>query len=288
MYVTIILSIYPGTSNIWYFHTAKTFRMPLLLFWRYVRLFQSPSQILNIGTKILYLRAGKTGSLFIWVIWKLIAILNTLIFSIQAFVCLTAFFVVQTALHAASRTVYAFSRDHGTQWYIIIGCLPFNSFIGLPDGGYFGKTSKRTHTPLRAIALTTVVSILPGLLDLASPIAANAIFSLTAMALDLSYIIPIFCRRVFAKHPDVQFKPGPFFMGNGLLGLVCNIICISWTCFVCVIFSFPTVKPVTPENMNYASVSRLAIIFEIRSAQIIVQIGYYCWCHCPRIVSYIF
>ena len=47
-------------------------------------------------------------------------------------------------------------------------------------------------TPLRAIWFTTILSVLPGLLDFASPVAANAIFSLTAMALDLSYIIPIF------------------------------------------------------------------------------------------------
>ena len=41
------------------------------------------------------------------------------------------------------------------------------------------------------------VFYVPGLLDLASPVAANAIFALTAMALDLSYIIPIFlCVRV--------------------------------------------------------------------------------------------
>jgi hypothetical protein len=108
---------------------------------------------------------------------------------------------------------------------------------------------------LRAIWLTTFVSILPGLLDLASPVAANAIFSLTAMALDLSYVIPIFCRRVFADHPDVMFKPGPFYMGKGYLGIFCNVVCILWTLFICVIFSLPTFLPVTPETMNYASVS---------------------------------
>ncbi|KIM41772.1 hypothetical protein M413DRAFT_71244 [Hebeloma cylindrosporum] len=176
--------------------------------------------------EILVLRAGKAGALVIWV-----------------FVCATAFFVVQTALHAASRTVYAFSRDHG-----------------LPDGGFFGRNSKKTLTPLRAIWFTTFVSVLPGLLDLASPIAANAIFSLTAMALDLSYIIPIFCRRVFHSHPEVMFKPGPFYMGDGWLGLACNIACIGWTLFICVIFSLPTVMPVTGENMNYASVITVGVI----------------------------
>ncbi|TFK36500.1 APC amino acid permease [Crucibulum laeve] len=176
--------------------------------------------------EIMVIRMGRTGALILW-----------------AFVCATAFFVVQTALQAASRTVYAFSRDHG-----------------LPDRGYFGKNSKTTHTPLRAIWFTTLVSILPGLLDLASPIAANAIFSLTAMALDLSYIIPIFCRRVFHNHPEVMFKPGPFYMGDGYLGWFCNIACILWTLFVCVVFSMPTVLPVTPDNMNYASVITVGVI----------------------------
>ena len=126
---------------------------------------------------------------------------------------------------------------------------------GLPDGGFFGKTSKFTQTPLRAVWFSTIASILPGLLDLASPIAANAIFSMTAMALDLSYIIPIFCRRVFHSHPDVMFKPGPFYMGDGWLGVLCNCTCITWTLFIFVLFSLPTELPVTKLNMNYSSVS---------------------------------
>ncbi|KAF4586398.1 hypothetical protein EYR38_010674 [Pleurotus pulmonarius] len=177
--------------------------------------------------EIMAIRMGKTGALILWV-----------------FVCLTAFFVTQTALQAASRTLYAFSRDHG-----------------LPDRGYFGETSQGTRTPLRAIWLTTIVSIIPGLLALASLVAANAIFSLTAMALDLSYIIPIFLRRFYHSHPDVVFKPGPFYMGDGILGWSCNLICIVWTIFVCIIFSFPTNLPVTPDNMNYASVITFGVIF---------------------------
>lgn len=185
-----------------------------------------PSASGSAFLEILILRLGKGGALTIW-----------------SFVCATAFFVVQTALQAASRTVYAFSRDHG-----------------LPDSGYFGKTSKLTHTPLRAIWFTTIVSILPGLLDLASPIAANAVFSLTAMALDLSYIIPIFLRRLCANHPEVMFKPGPFFMGNGWLGWAVNVTCILWTLFICVIFSLPVARPVTAVDMNYASVITIGVI----------------------------
>ncbi|THG98846.1 hypothetical protein EW026_g3409 [Hermanssonia centrifuga] len=169
--------------------------------------------------EILVLRLGKPGALFLW-----------------SLVCLTAFFVCQTGLQAGSRTVYAFSRDNG-----------------LPDRGYFGQVSTRTKTPIRAIWFTTLFSILPGLLDLASPVAANAIFAMTAMAFDLSYIVPIFLRRVYQNHPEVNFKPGPFYMGDGMLGWVVNINCILWTLFVSVLFSMPNYLPVDKNNMNYAS-----------------------------------
>jgi hypothetical protein len=35
-------------------------------------------------------------------------------------------------------------------------------------------------------------------------------------------------RRVFEHHPEVQFKPGPFYMGPGLLGWTFNVLCITW------------------------------------------------------------
>ncbi|KAI0327342.1 APC amino acid permease [Cubamyces sp. BRFM 1775] len=168
---------------------------------------------------IMVLRMGKPGALFLW-----------------AFVCMTAFFVCQTALQAASRTVYAFSRDKG-----------------LPDRGFFGHVSSWTQTPLRAIWFVTLIGVLPGLLDLASSIAVNAIFAMTAMALDLSYIIPIFFRRWYRNHPEVKFVPGPFYMGDGIIGWIANVNCILWTLFVCVIFALPTYLPVTGETMNYAA-----------------------------------
>jgi len=176
--------------------------------------------------QIMYLRMGKAGALTLWTL-----------------VCATAFFVVQTALQAVSRMIYALSRDRA-----------------FPDDGFFSGISEKTKTPVRAVWLATFVSVLPGLLDLASPIAANAIFSLTAMALDLSYIIPIALRRVYKDHPEVMFKPGPFYMGDGILGRLCNMTCIFWTLFVTVIFSIPTIKPVTAQNMNYASVITLGVV----------------------------
>jgi len=55
-----------------------------------------PGPSSSVFLEIMALRMRKTGSLSLWV-----------------FVCFTAFFVSQTALQAASRTIYAFSRDHG-------------------------------------------------------------------------------------------------------------------------------------------------------------------------------
>ena len=86
-------------------------------------------------------RIGKPGALFLW-----------------AFVCLTAFFGIQAALQAYSRTVYAFSRDKG-----------------LPDGGFFAVMNAHTGTPIRAVWIATLGGILPGLLDFASPFAIRGV-----------------------------------------------------------------------------------------------------------------
>ena len=50
-------------------------------------------------------------------------------------------------------------------------------------------------------------------------------------------------------------------MGSGAFGWVVNVTCITWTLFIIVIFSFPTVLPVTAENMNYASVITVGVMF---------------------------
>ncbi|KAG8688291.1 hypothetical protein FRC08_011510 [Ceratobasidium sp. 394] len=176
--------------------------------------------------EILHLRVGRAGALFLW-----------------AWVCLTGFFVGQTALQSCSRMFYAFSRDHG-----------------FPDRGFFGRLTKN-RVPLNAVWLVVLLSILAGLLDLASPVAAQAIFALAAMALDISYIVPIFCRRLFRNHPEVHFKPGPFYMGDGPLGWITNVICILWAMFITIILAFPTVRPVTKRNMNYASIITLGVLF---------------------------
>lgn len=166
---------------------------------------------------IMNLRMGKVGALILWVP-----------------VMSVAFFTVQTALQANSRTFYAFSRDGG-----------------LPDRGLFGKLNKTTHTPINAVWLVVFIAILMGVLNFASYIAVSAIFSMTAVALDLSYVIPVVCRRWFENHPEVNFKPGPFYMRGW--GKWVNLIMVVWTAFEVVILCFPSYKPITAQTFNYAA-----------------------------------
>ncbi|EGO23655.1 hypothetical protein SERLADRAFT_438965 [Serpula lacrymans var. lacrymans S7.9] len=160
----------------------------------------------------LYLLPGPSGSAFLAILSMRLGRGPAL--ALWSLVCLTAFCVCQSGLQAGLRTIYAFSRDGG-----------------LPDGGYFARVNARSKTPIRAVWLTVLVSVLPGLLDLASPIAAMAIFAMISMSMDLSYIVPIILRRLFHAHPEVQFVPGPFALGNGVMGWVANWGCVVWTLF---------------------------------------------------------
>lgn len=106
-----------------------------------------------------------------------------------------------------------------------------------------------------------------GLLALASPIAVFAIFSLCAIALDTSYLIPILCKILFRDHPEVQFVPGPFTLGRGWLAFFVNWTAVLWVSFVVVILSLPETIPVTAASMNYAA--------PITAAVMLVSLAYY-------------
>ncbi|GAA6019636.1 hypothetical protein JCM10207_006950 [Rhodosporidiobolus poonsookiae] len=151
-------------------------------------------------------------------------------------VCFTAWSVVSSAMRANAHTFHAFSRDHG-----------------LPDRGLFCKMAKN-KVPVYSVWLVVALSICLGLLDLASSVAVNAVFSLCAIALDTSYCVPIACLLFFRNHPDVNFVPGPFSLGTGFFGKAIPTIAVLWTSFVVIILALPESRPVTAINMNYSSV----------------------------------
>lgn len=132
--------------------------------------------------------------------------------------------------------MFAFSRDR---------LIPFSRYWTIID--------KRTGTPIFAVWISVFWCIAINLIALGSYIAIAGVFNVCAIALDWSYCIPIFCKIVFGK-----FEPGPWNMGR--IGYFVNAWACCWTLFVSIIFILPTVRPVTPNTMNYAS-AFLAFIF---------------------------
>lgn len=171
------------------------------------------------------------------------------------FICSVAWFVVTTAIQANARSFYAFSRDNG-----------------LPDRGFFARVNRKTGTTVNAVWLVVIFCLLLGCLSFINYTAVLAIFSLAALGMDLSYMIPIICRQIFWHHPDVQFQPGPFTLGNGLFGRVVNIIAIFWTLFECTILSFPVVSAVDANTMNWGSIVMFGVL-------IIVGVWYALFAH---------
>ena len=91
------------------------------------------------------------------------------------------------------------------------------------------------------------------LIGLGSVTAIEGVFGVTAIALDWSYIVPIFCKMVFGR-----FEPGPWNMGR--VGYFVNAWACVWTLFVSIIFIMPTALPVAPDTMNYAVVYLAGIL----------------------------
>lgn len=98
--------------------------------------------------------------------------------------------------------------------------------------------------------LTHVTAAILGLLALGSYVAVNAVFSLCAIALDGSYIIPsafslsprlhqvsppnaarstVACKLWFRDHPEVNYVPGPFDLGRGWLEKFINYTAVLWS-----------------------------------------------------------
>lgn len=116
----------------------------------------------------------------------------------------------------------------------------------LPLSRVWYKINKTTQTPLYSVWLFIIVCIIINLIGLGSYTAIAAIFSLTAIALDWSYCIPILCKMIYGK-----FEPGPFHLGKASFWI--NLYAVLWTLFVSIIFVLPSVLPVTPQNVGFSS-----------------------------------
>lgn len=111
--------------------------------------------------------------------------------------------------------------------------------------------------PLNSLALITVVCFALSLIYIGSTTAYNAIISLTAIGLHVSYVLPIlFIMLRKIRGPPVAY--GPFSLGKW--GVPVNMFALVYLVFVIIWMPFPTMLPVTASNMNYAGPILLAII----------------------------
>ncbi|KAK7419086.1 hypothetical protein QQX98_003588 [Neonectria punicea] len=141
---------------------------------------------------------------------------------------------------AASRCTWAFARDQAIPWSRL-----------------WSRVDERHGVPIWALALTTIVQMLLGLINLGSSSAFLAFVSVGVIALALSYGIPI---SLSVYHRRREVAAARWKMPNGL-GWVVNSIALAWISFEVVLFAMPSVLPVTAVTMNYASVVLAGFLF---------------------------
>ncbi|KAJ5516136.1 hypothetical protein N7527_007696 [Penicillium freii] len=141
---------------------------------------------------------------------------------------------------STSRTSWAFARDGG-----------------LPASQFFAEVSPTLKVPVHMVLVVGLLQMLLGFIYLGSSTAFNAVLSMAILGMYASYISPIVFMLVYGRR-----KSAPIFRGLGSgsfnlgprWGPVVNIAAILWLLIGMVFSTFPTVKPVTPENMNYCIV----------------------------------
>ncbi|KKF95607.1 Choline transport protein [Ceratocystis platani] len=134
---------------------------------------------------------------------------------------------------STSRVVWAFARDKA---------LPFSSAIS--------KVSKRFEVPINAQCVVSTIVALLGCLYLGSSTAFNSLLGTAVTVNNIAYMFPIVTNILTGRR---NMHKGVFHMGGGL-GFFVNCVTIAWLAFAIVFFSFPYVKPVTAQNMNYTCV----------------------------------
>lgn len=117
-----------------------------------------------------------------------------LVYTVTALTILSAFFMGQASMIAASRVCYAYSRD---------GCFPASHI--------WATVNSVTGTPVNAVWFNCAIGCLLLLLIFAGGAAIDAIFSVGAIAAYVAFTIPICTKTIFAKD---NFRPGPWHLGK--------------------------------------------------------------------------
>ncbi len=133
---------------------------------------------------------------------------------------------------ASSRCTWAFARDGA-----------------IPGSKWWKQVNEKLDVPLNAMMMIMVVELVLGLIYFGSSAAFNAFSGVGVICLTLSYACPIFVNMITGR---TQVVEGNFNLGK--LGWFCNTVSVAWSALALPLFCMPTVIPVVPEYMNYASV----------------------------------
>lgn len=150
--------------------------------------------------------------------------------ALTALVLVTALFCSISITVAASRSTWAVARDEA-----------------IPLAHVFSKIHR--GSPVAALCLVTGIQMLLGLINLGSSSAFTAFVSVGVIALAGAYAIPIFLSLWYGR---VEVERAEWNVGR--FGWFFNVVALVWIVFELVLFSMPTVLPVTAVSMNYASV----------------------------------
>jgi amino acid transporter len=155
------------------------------------------------------------------------------------------FFCGMSSITANSRMIYAFSRD---------GAIPGSSL--------WHKINPRTRTPTNSIWFAVVgamILALPSLYTNAGyAVAFFAIVSVAVVGLYVSYVIPVFLRRV-----NPGFQPGPWHLGRASAPI--GWIAVVWVVLILFPLMGPQFNPFaggvfTVNSFNFAPVVMLLVI----------------------------
>ena len=143
---------------------------------------------------------------------------------LTAVVLTFSFYATIAVLTAASRQLWAFSRDNG---------LPFSKFASYVD--------PKLRLPTPAIGITVIVTCLLSLINIGSVTAFNAMISLVVAGYLASYILPL-TLMIWRRLTDPTLELGPWNMGK--TGNWVNMFAVVWA-IIAFFFSFwpPLMNP---------------------------------------------
>ncbi|HLI58421.1 MAG TPA: amino acid permease [Solirubrobacteraceae bacterium] len=159
-------------------------------------------------------------------------------------------FCGMSAVTAASRMLYAFSRDRAT------------------PGWRLWSRLNTSHVPYLGVILIACLAFLLALPAWSSQTAFVyvAITSVATIGLYIAYILPVYLRL----RAGDSFDPGPWSLGRWYR--VLDIVAILWVIFICILFILPTTEAAVPwssqfnlKTFNYAPAAVGIVILLIGS-----------------------